>query len=274
MQERKESIWTEQCIRWAHVGAPTRPTSEDSAIMIQLAKSCLSEIEEPNISVLGVTPEIIQLDWPSQTKLYAFDSSADMIKKWWRQNKKIDSKVFLSDWKHLPVVNGSMNMILGDGSFTALQSVEEHQSVISEIDRVLQKNGYLIMRCFIRPDKKETVNQIKKDVETNKIQNFGTLKWRIAMALTDPKTSTVQPSYIYNIFHETFKDLSKLTRHNHWSRDLISTLDSYANMTGFFTFLTEASLKKYMLKNIKFLSKKTGNYELAERCPTILFKKI
>jgi len=273
MKKTNESIWSKQSTRWSNVGSPTRPSLEDSAIMTKQARLCLNYIKEPKICVLGVTPEIIQLDWPNKAKLYAFDSSKDMIKKLWIYNRKIDSQVSMADWNHLPLKKNSMNFILGDGSFTALQGIEEHKSVTREIERVLKNGGSLIMRCFIRPNKKETINQIKKDVESNKILNFGTLKWRIAMALTDSKTSTVQPSHIYNIFHETFKDLSKLTSYNKWTLDDISTLDSYANMSGFFTFLTESSLKQYMPKNLKFISKKIGNYELAERCPTMLFKK-
>ena len=70
MKKTNESIWSKQSTRWSNVGSPTRPSLEDSAIMTKQARLCLNYIKEPKICVLGVTPEIIQLDWPNKAKLY------------------------------------------------------------------------------------------------------------------------------------------------------------------------------------------------------------
>lgn len=273
MTDLNKQIWAQQSLRWQSVGLPTRPTPEDIELMHMLAVS--HNLKLKKVSVLGVTPEIIQMRWPDGVELDAFDLSQEMISSVWKpnKNKKVFSKVHQADWQSLPIADGAMDLFIGDGCLTALPGIEKGAAVFEELFRCLKPGGRAVIRCFIRPENKETLEKIISDVESHNIQFFGSLKWRFAMALCNDVTSTVMPSHICNTFNEHFPDRVELSKKTGWNLETINTIDSYIDMTNPFTFPLISEVQNIVDSLFNIEEIKYGSYELASRCPVISFLK-
>jgi len=273
--EQQKEVWKKQASRWEHVGPPLRPTEQDGRLMLELAigtphlhSACST------IVILGVTPEVVQLNWPGDSKLQAFDISADMIAKVWRPNPRVLSQVSQSRWQSLPLESGSADAVVGDGCLTVLQNMNECREFLVEIARVLKLQRRLVLRCFVRPPESESVDAIIADVSGRRIQHFASLKWRLAMVLCDSESSTVQPWDVGRVFNKLFSDRATLHETTGWPLDTINTIDSYEDMKGYFTFMTLAQIQAVSSPLFEIDAIKHGNYELSERCPAIAFSRL
>lgn len=237
-----------------------------------LAPAC--QDTAPHIVILGVTPEVVQLSWPRSATLRAFDISADMIARVWQPNSRTQSHVAQSRWQALPIESNSVDAVVGDGCLTALQGIAECKDVLSEVARVLKPAGSLVIRCFIRPTTTESLEEIVADVAEKKIRHFGTLKWRLAMALCHGDNATVRPKDISGTFNSLFPDRQTLHYATDWPLETIGTIDSYDGMEGYFTFMTRTQLEDTISPFFRIKTIKQGGYELSERCPTIAFTRL
>ncbi len=87
--------------------------------MLQMAAPfLLDRADAANIVVMGVTPEIVQLDWPAHVRLQAFDHSAEMIASVWRPHPNLPSEVQQVRWQNMPLADHSVDCVVGDGSLT------------------------------------------------------------------------------------------------------------------------------------------------------------
>jgi ubiquinone/menaquinone biosynthesis C-methylase UbiE len=268
-------VWSRQSEKWSNVGPPMRPSLLDIALMEKLAIDILNDVNlnRYEVAVLGVTPEIIQMAWPLNAHLTAFDQSEEMIKKLWRPNQHIKSDVKMSRWQSLPLKDGDINLVIGDGCLTPLTSLEVYSDVLKELKRVLVTEGKVIMRCFVRDPKVQDIENIVQCVQLKKIENFGSLKWKIAMALVDPISSKVEIKKISETFNDLFKDRQALANNNKWPIETINTIDIYESMSGYLTFPTLNRLLEIFEEFFVVEQVTTLDYEMAKNCPTIVLKQ-
>lgn len=265
-----KSLWSKQSERWKNVGSPTRPGQEDESIFEDLVLSDLVSDKQKRVIVAGVTPELINhLAWPSNVTLDAFDASADMIQQNWNPPSSLSAKVTQADWRSLPLEDHSIDLIIGDGIFTALGDAEKMIQVLKEFQRVLHPNGSIVIRNFIQPDVREQIEEIVANAKRATIENFGTLKWRLATSLTDEKSSVVQPEKIHATFQQYFNDREALSETSGWTLEQIATIDSYKEMTSSFYFPTLDELKQHFSVFFHLTEIRQGSYEWAEYCPII-----
>ena len=270
-----KSLWSQQSERWKNVGSPTRPSQEDEQIFSDLILSYLDLHlnTQKQVMVAGVTPELINnILWPSNVNLHAFDASAGMIQQNWSPPATLSAQVTQSDWRNLPLENSSIDLIIGDGIFTALGGDEKMIEVLKEFKRVLKKDGKIVFRNFIRPEKTEKTEKVVSDAKNGRITNFGSLKWRLAMSLIDENISIVQPKKIHETFVYYFVDRDALSQISGWSLEQIATIDSYKEMEALFYFPTIEALSTTFKQFFHIDETRQGSYELAECCPFISLK--
>ena len=137
MNDQEKMVWQNHSRQWNLVGAPLKPSPQDGALMMELGTSCLGLSQTvKRIALLGVTPELIQLDWPQGVELDAFDNSEPMLQSVWAPNPKFASRVTLASWQALPVDDAHFDLVVGDGSFNALPSLVEYAPVFQELARI------------------------------------------------------------------------------------------------------------------------------------------
>ena len=260
-------LWTQQAKRWANVGPPGRPSEDDMKIMWKYISPIFFEQKKVQVILLGVTPELLNLSWPSGTTISAFDSSASMIDGVWNPPQGLDARICQADWRSLPIADQSADLIIGDGIIAAAGSPSAAMHVLSELRRVLVPGGKIVLRSFVRPQKIESLEQIALEALSGQIQNFGSLKWRLAMALVDQIESSVTIRMVQIKFNTLFMDRIMLATVSGWSADEIETIEAYRKMLGSFYFPTMVQLEKLLGPHFHIEDQTIGSYELSERCP-------
>lgn len=266
-------VWKQHAQQWQRIGTPLRPSTEDGQLMLELAAPALAGQQTPGVVILGVTPELVQLPWPADARVLALDQSAEMIASIWQPHPGVESRVREARWQTMPVENGSISLIVGDGSLNALTSLQEYPEVFTEAARALKPEGALVLRCFVRPDRAETPDAVATAVLAGDVGSMHALKWRIAMALEVDHTFSVAVVDIRAAFDRLFPDRDRLARITGWARQTIDTIDAYQDVATRYSFPTLAAIRTAAAPHFEVGEVRSGRYELAERCPTVLFRK-
>lgn len=241
--------------------------------MLALAAPYLNaSLGSADIAILGVTPEVVQLGWPAHVRLHAFDMSAEMIAKVWRPHPNLPSSVRELRWQDLPLADNAVACAVGDGSLNCLQGLSEYPEVLHQVARALRPNGALIMRMFIRPDTRATLEEVEAAVADGTVETFHALKWHVAMALAEAPEYAVRVTAIRDAIIAIFPDREKLASARGWPREAIDTIDSYEGAETRYNFPTLEAVRNVSSPSFEMVEIVTGNYEIAERCPTLLFK--
>ncbi len=154
---------------------PRSPSPEDGAAMLALAGDVLGRSTPLSVLLLGVTPQIVQLDWPSTVRLLAVDSNPAVANTAWAPSAKIDLRLELAMWDALPVESGSVDLIVGDCSFNALSDFEFYEAVAAECARALAPDGAMVLRFFGPVNPRKTPDQAIADArlcEDNRLSHF------------------------------------------------------------------------------------------------------
>jgi len=238
--------------------------------MLMLSAPAFSISEDiSSIIILGVTPEVVQLPWPSNACLHAYDHSADMIASVWRPHFRNPSFVHQVRWQSMPLSEESVDLVIGDGCFSVLPCADEYRAVFDEAARVLKPFGRVVLRCFIRPELSESLEDIVTAVYNGQIGSFHALKWRVAMAIKPEHEFNIAVSDIYAAFNNYFPDRKQLAEFTGWPSEAIDTIEAYKVNDVRYTFPTMSELKLLLLPFFNIVDIRHGSYELADRCPIL-----
>ncbi len=238
-QNLKTTVCDKHSNQWGRIGSPCRPTEEDGQLLLQMAAPCLRDrADAAKIVVMGVTPEIVQLAWPAQVRLQAFDHSPKMIASVWRPHPNLPSNVQQVRWQNMPLADHSIDCIVGDGSLTVIDTLEDYPEVLAELARVLKPTGALVLRCFISPDQPERVEDIAAHALAGSIKSFHALKWRVAMAMSAKREFSVRLMDIRAVIDKLFPDRNLLAERAGWLRESIDTIDAFDGVESCITFPT------------------------------------
>jgi SAM-dependent methyltransferase len=266
-------LWKRNSMRWHLVTSPQRPIEEDGRLMLEMAAPILAAKPAPGVLVMGVTPEIVQLAWPAGTRLTALDQSADMIATIWRPHPSIDSRVARARWQAMPLKDHAIDLGVGDGSLNALPSLADYPAVVAQLSRVLRPGGALVIRCFVRPDRQESLAEVAAEALAGRIAKFAALRWRLAMAMAGGDSFTVAVAEIGVAFNRAFPDRDHLAHVTGWERASLDMIDDYRNAVTRFSFPTLEVLRAAIAPGFELAGLRHGRYELAERCPTLLLRR-
>src|ERR1017187_9474538 len=124
--------WRAMARRWSQVGPPLRPSPEDIAFYAGAINRWVLANGAPRALILGVTPELYRLSWPSGTALQAVDRTRGMIESVW---PGLRSAVLCADWTAIPLPARSQDLALCDAGLILVSFPHG----LSKIVRVLQQ---------------------------------------------------------------------------------------------------------------------------------------
>lgn len=261
--------WARASESWAGVGQPLRPGEEDQAIMNQLLDKVIVHPGSFEKAVLlGVTPELLSLQWPSRWEVISLDISQEMIERVWSHAARpIGSRAVLGNWKHMPFADRSIDFCLGDGCFVLVPS-SEWALVFSEVQRILKPGAHFAIRLFSRPEQREDLNDILRSIETGAITSVHMLKWRIAGSLQGNLGQGVKCEDIWKSYQLICAESLIPFGEPGWTNEDLATLDRYADSDCSLFFPTagewlEAITPYFILKDVF-----TGSYAHAACCQT------
>ena len=269
-----ENNWKKYPKFWDYVGEPLRPSVKDINF---LKKELLPRLESissklKQVVILGVTPELATLPWSKNTEIIAVDNSPDMIREVWPQKQVSRGKAVVGNWLELPLEDNSSDMILGDGCFVLLNYCDAYPKLLSEVFRVLKKDGLFAIRFFLSPSQSESVATVFEYLRTKSIGNFNIFKWRLAMALQESVEEGILMNNVWETWKKEISEPEKLLQDLNWPIEMLSTIDIYENSSNIYTFPTLYEVRNLFSAQFIELSCYFPDYELGERCPTMIFK--
>jgi hypothetical protein len=229
--------------------------------------------------LLGVTRELADV----AVNLVAIDGSAARVANVWPGDTD-RRRALIGDWFNVAVRDRCFAAALGDGILNIHEYPDLPRRILHELSRVMAAGATVALRVFCRPDRSETVTELREQALERRVGNFQAFKWRLAMALvaaderpgvtaagSDPN---IRVQRIREIFNEAFPDRAMLAKATGWSPEDIGTIDLYENSSQVYCFPTEAQFLAVMpdpFEDLRF--HRVGTYELAERCPLLLARR-
>jgi SAM-dependent methyltransferase len=171
----------------------------------------------------------------------------------------------VGDWRRLPLAPGSITTILADGALACLPYPDGYATLATELARVLVTGGRFITRVYARPE--PAAREPLAAIAPASARSIHALKWRVAMAAEHPTNLPV--AQILAAFDALVPDRAALP----YPRAAVAMLDNYATSPLVYSFPTLAEIIAPFAARFaaRVLPTPTATYELADRCPTIVF---
>lgn len=269
--EQALSYWEKHALAWRHFRSPLRPADQDVRWMEQVLGS--QKLQRHTALLLGATPELASMAWPTGTRLIGIDQSAGMLQHVWPSSGLPEvAQAVCGDWECLPLPDSALDAIVGDGVLAFFLSPNGLPGFAREIRRVLTDTGLLLVRVFVRPPVTESLEQIHTDLAAGSIGNFHAYKWRLVMALQPSLAEGVKPADVWQHWRECWPDSAALAAASGWPQVEIDTIDAYREARSTYYFPTLEELHQALEPYFEVIDSNIPDYELGDRCPSLALR--
>ncbi|MGE3566992.1 MAG: class I SAM-dependent methyltransferase [Gammaproteobacteria bacterium] len=261
-------VWRQQARQWSLLGPPLRPAAVDVDFVRRAATRWVRRHgRAPRVLLLGVTPELAGLAWPSGTTLLALDRAVPMIAGVWPGDRAWRHAV-CADWRTPPLASSSRDLVVGDGALNALP-VSAWPAMLDALATILAPGGEMVLRAFLRPDIAESTAAVFADLQAGRIGSFHVFKWRLAMSLHGDLERGVVLDRVWRAWQAEVTDPAGIAAARGWSMETVATIDAYRDSPTRLSFPTHRELLE-RLGPFACAWEERPHYELGARCPTFL----
>ncbi|HJX31490.1 MAG TPA: hypothetical protein VJ624_06525 [Thermodesulfobacteriota bacterium] len=273
-QWARDQHWTKMVEHWQQIGPPLRPSPQDIEFFEDAVQEWIHRYGAPRVLLLGVTPEIYRLRWPEGTDFLAVDHAQAMIDAVWPGPKKA---VQCTEWIALSLPKNSRDIVLCDGGLHLLAYPGEQQQLAHLLRDVLSDNGMCILRLFVPPAQRESSDAVISDLLEGKISSLNILKLRLGMSLLKSAAEGVELGRVWRLIHEAAPDLEDLAAKIGWSLEYMLAINAYRGSTARYYFVTVDQVSELFCNNscgFETHRLRVPSYDLGERCPTIVLRRL
>lgn len=256
------------------MGSPLRPGPEDiRAYEEAVAGWHTTHAAQPLRALLcGVTRDIATMRWPAETQVLAVDQSEPMIEAIWPGDVPGQRRALQGNWLDLPCEDGTIDVALGDGSFNCLGYPDGYRALAASLHRVLQRDGLLAIRVYVRPAQPEDLGAVFDDLLDGRIANFHACKWRIAMAIQPDIETGLYTREVLRTWREAGFDHADLAARLGWRKEEIDTILLYEGTETCYSFPTLDELRAVVAEAFVEEQIHYSSYPLGERCPFLTLR--
>ncbi len=269
-----ERYWEAIATRWDDLRPPRRPAPEDVALFQDAVGEALrtSRRAESVALLLGVTPEIATMGWPTGARLFALDSSPAMIRNVWPATEVPEATVVRGDWRTMPFRDAVCDIVLGDASIAGQPYPEPFLKVKGEVRRVLREGGVLATRAFTRPERKEPLEAIFADLRDGRIGTLDFLRWRLAAALHGDRATGTRMADIWDAWETGAPDADELMKSLGWPPGSARVMANLRGGQAVLHFPTLSELRESLSPDFEEIACEFPGYEDGDRYPTLVFR--
>lgn len=238
MTPHPEGQWNEFARRWALHGPPLRPSPLDVEHYQAAVDALAARRPIRSAVILGVTPELHGLRWPSGTALCAVDRSAEMIAAVWPGPA---DAARLGDWTAPLLPAASVDLVLCDGGLHLLDADHGQPALVAELARSVAPGGRVVFRLFARPaptDVPETTGAVLAALAAGAIADMNELKIRLGHALTPDAATGVALATVWQALHAAIGDRDAFFARLGWSPAAVAVIDLYRDSPVRYHFTT------------------------------------
>ncbi|OHV90485.1 hypothetical protein ORS3428_01955 [Mesorhizobium sp. ORS 3428] len=255
-------LWANLFRTWDLIKAPLRPHPDVVEVMKRELRT-----EDAEMVLFGVTPEFSKLG----KSLVAVDANPNMIGALWIGDDATRRAV-VGNWLDLPLTDGSVDAIAGDGCLSAVISEAQRLRCLQEMARVLKPGGRAAIRLFARPKQTEPLEAIKADALAGRIKALAEIVLRTALSLPAAAPDYgLKMSTVLDGINEMFGDRTELMAAGGWQPGSFAFIDLYKGSDTICCWLSEdihvAEASRYF-DDVRLVA--SGDYPVAERCPVLV----
>ena len=261
---------------WKQIGPPLRPSEEDLGF-VELAIREWREDNHgnpPRVLILGVTPELYRLPWPTGSEVKAVDRTPEMVLHVWPGEA---SDVLLADWRQMNLPDQSFDIVLCDGGLHLLDYPVGQATLCKTLARLMAPAGLFVIRLFVPPIDREYPREVLEDLMTGKIPDLNCLKLRLGMSLQESPAAGVALNAVWQLLSGTCDNWSELANRLGWATEHLSAIDAYRDSQAHYHFVTADQVCTMMSQQtqgaLKLQRFDKPGYRLGDRCPTLVFKR-
>lgn len=264
--------WGSMARLWAQIGSPLRPSSDDVAAYSRFVLEWIDRHEAPRVLLLGVTPELYKLPWPSGRDFVAVDNTRTMIEQIWPGERH---EVLEAAWLDLPLPAASRDIALCDGGLHLLDYPLSQHRLAMRLHDVLVPGGRCIIRLFTPPAHHESAATVIDDLLGGRIENLNVLKLRLGMAIQDSPEGGVEVRKILQALLEGAGALEPLAERLGWSIEHLGAINAYRDSQSRYYFISAEQAEEVFCTGGKFVrgEKHISGYALGDRCPIVVFER-
>lgn len=270
MERAARGYWDRIALRW-RIAEPLAPGREDIDWFERRATQIAAN--PARAMLLGVTAGIATMRWPAGTSLIAADWSTNMLKIVWPAGgTPAGTALICADWRELPVPAGALDLMIGDGCYTALGNIAEAAVLNAEMRRVLKPGGAVLMRCFCRPASGLGVDALFDALFAQRIRNLDLFRWLLAMALQGASTTGVAVRSIWEQWARRVPDARALQARMGWTEDGIANVERMAEATMTYSFASLEELLRVAVPGFEVIEHDTPSYAWGEMFPRLVLR--
>jgi len=266
------ALWTALARQWNVVDVPLRPCAEDVAFYEAVAHGW--RLDHPGrrlrALLLGVTPEIATMRWPDGASLTAVDHSRPMVANVWP--KPAHGIAVCADWRAMPLANAAHDLALGDGCLTLLPPPGGYAAFAASLREALEDEGLVALRCFCRPATVESPAAVFSDLRAARVRGFHAFKWRLVMSLHGSLEEGVRLAEVWDCWTAEVRDPEAVAERCGWPVELVRSMELYRGSASRYFFPTVDEAGSALAPEFRLESRHAGRYELAERCPILVYR--
>ena len=182
----ENDYWNYALEVFRHLGSPLRPESVEIAFMEQKVRDWITahpHHRQSSALVLGVTTEIVGMDWPDPVELTAVDESESMIEEFWPGDKAGKRTLIQGNWFDFPAEQHSFDFILGDGVFNIPEFPKGYATLARRMAGLLKPDGVMIVRLFTQLENKEDPQDIVTEIKASESYDYWSMRYRFITSL-------------------------------------------------------------------------------------------
>ena len=178
------------------------------------------------------------------------------------------------DARKLPYRDNHFGVVtmLGN-SFGYFETQQDDIQVLQEVRRVLRPGGHLILRLYVRPDRKESPDAVIDALLDGWTDNFNAFKLRLMMAMSPDPGYSVRVADIFDLWSSRGFDYNELSRRIGIPRATIEAMDNYRGSATCYNFPPNTYVADHFARHFDLIDSFMPAYTLGERCPTLLLAR-
>lgn len=177
-------FWRQMIASIKSMSSPMRPERAEVAILEHAVAARQASLggATGTALLLGVTEEIVGMDWPAEVFLEAVDRSQSMIDAFWMGDLPERRRLRQANWWEMDSGFGPYRFAIGDGVFNLQAYPTEFRAFASKLHSVMEPGGLGLFRVFSYPEEAYSPADVIMQFESGALDQFQQLRFCLAIA--------------------------------------------------------------------------------------------
>lgn len=183
-------FWRQMIASIKSMSSPMRPEAAEVALIEATVAAHQRQLQDApgQALLLGVTEEIVTMDWPGEVMLDAVDRSEAMIGAFWKGDVPGRRRLRQANWWEMDDRFGPYRYAIGDGVFNLQSYPDNYQAFAARLHSVMEPGGLGFFRVFSQPgglndDVASSATGVIERYRSGELSEFQQLRFNLAIAL-------------------------------------------------------------------------------------------